>query len=224
MISSFINRLSLWSCSHPNTTGSAVTVGYFSTPTAPHIWHPYQYTQEFPIYIYIHIHTYYYYCYSYFFLLFTIIIIVYYWYLLLLLYIYCLLLLIIYYYTWHHILLNSCINSCIYHVYHHFSTCDLFVTLLPVSFTVELNKSGKPQAPQKRSVFFFSWNIVETKQVLVCTCLYQLSSTHFFFSMFLWVADTSAAIFLRHSIKKPQTRHLFKGIWVETHVISWFFH
>jgi hypothetical protein len=169
-----------------------------------------------------YIYTYYYY-YSYFFLLFTIIIIVYYWYLLLLLYIYYLLLLIIYYYKWHHILLNSCINSCIYHVYHHFSTCDPFVTLLPVSFTVELNKSGKPQARQKRSVFF-SWNIVETKQVLVCTCLYQLSSTHFFFSMFLWVADSSAAIFLRHTIKKPQTRHLFKGIWVETHVISWFFH
>lgn len=202
-----------WKCS------SSELSGYFSTPTAPQRFAP---ISVHPTISNIYIYTYYYY-YSYFFLLFTIIIIVYYWYLLLLLYIYYLLLLIIYYYKWHHILLNSCINSCIYHVYHHFSTCDPFVTLLPVSFTVELNKSGKPQARQKRSVFF-SWNIVETKQVLVCTCLYQLSSTHFFFSMFLWVADSSAAIFLRHTIKKPQTRHLFKGIWVETHVISWFFH
>ena len=201
-----------WKCS------SSELSGYFSTPTAPQRFAP---ISVHPTISNIYIYTYYYY-YSYFFLLFTIIIIVYYWYLLLL-YIYYLLLLIIYYYKWHHILLNSCINSCIYHVYHHFSTCDPFVTLLPVSFTVELNKSGKPQARQKRS-FFFSWNIVETKQVLVCTCLYQLSSTHFFFSMFLWVADSSAAIFLRHTIKKPQTRHLFKGIWVETHVISWFFH
>lgn len=133
-----------WKCS------SSELSGYFSTPTAPQRFAP---ISVHPTISNIYIYTYYYY-YSYFFLLFTIIIIVYYWYLLLLLYIYYLLLLIIYYYKWHHILLNSCINSCIYHVYHHFSTCDPFVTLLPVSFTVELNKSGKPQARQKRSVFF----------------------------------------------------------------------
>jgi hypothetical protein len=169
-----------------------------------------------------YIYTYYYY-YSYFFLLFTIIIIVYYWYLLLLLYIYYLLLLIIYYYKWHHILLNSCINSCIYHVYHHFSTCDPFVTLLPVSFTVELNKSGKPQARQKRSFFLAETSLKQNRFwfVHVYTNYLQLTS---FFRCFCELQIVQQLFFLRHTIKKPQTRHLFKGIWVETHVISWFFH